>query len=276
VSEPSSCLQARDLVIEYGSASRNAKGRGVVRAVDDFSLELAAGEFVALVGESGSGKSSIANAIFGLAPITAGSLLVDGIDLAGLKGSRARRARRRAQLIMQDPYEALDPHLTVASIVEEPLIVHKLERARERRLERVSEVLESVGLSPASRFLERRPHELSGGQRQRVCIAACLILSPRVLVADEPVSMLDVSVRAGVLHLLDGLRETLDAAVLMITHDLPTAAAFCDRIVVMNDGRIVEQGAARAVVEHPQHAYTRELLDATPTLTRGAPTPEPS
>lgn len=257
-------LDIRDLVIEYPAR----RGGGVTRAVDGVNLQLRRGEFVGIVGESGSGKSSIANAIMGLAPITSGEIWLGDINLCALRARRARHARRRLQLVMQDPFEALDPHLSAHGLVEEPLIVHRLGLPKAERRARVHDALERVGLSPAEEFESRRPHELSGGQRQRVCLAACLIVDPFVVIADEPVSMLDVSVRAGVLHTLDASRRRDNAAVLMITHDLPTAAAFCDRLIVMREGRIVEQGAAAAVVENPSHRYTQELLNATPALRR--------
>ncbi|WP_344042673.1 ABC transporter ATP-binding protein [Nocardioides panacihumi] len=256
-------LNIRDLVIDYPAR----RGSGATRAVDGVNLHLDRGEFVGIVGESGSGKSSIANAIMGLAPVTSGEISLGDTNLAALRGKRARHARRPLQLVMQDPFEALDPHLSVHRLVEEPLVVHKLGRSREERRTRVREALEQVGLSPAEDFEGRRPHELSGGQRQRVCVAAALIVDPHVVIADEPVSMLDVSVRAGVLHMLDASRRRGNA-VLMITHDLPTAAAFCDRLIVMHQGRIVEQGTSLQVVGNPSHHYTRELLDATPALGR--------
>ena len=261
-------LEVRDLVIEYPAR----RGSGVTRAVDGVSLQLNRGEFVGIVGESGSGKSSIANAIMGLAPITSGELWLGDTNLGALRGRRARLARRRLQLVMQDPFEALDPHMNVHRLIEEPLIVHRFGLSKAQRRARVREALERVGLSPAEEFENRRPHELSGGQRQRVCVASCLIVDPFVVIADEPVSMLDVSVRAGVLHTLDGSRRRDNAAVLMITHDLPTAAAFCDRLIVMHEGRVVEQGTASEVVENPAHRYTRELLAATPALGRHTPT----
>jgi peptide/nickel transport system ATP-binding protein len=263
-------LSLRAVAVDYvtrGAGWRRSK----LRAVAGVDLDLRRGEFVGVVGESGSGKSSVAKAILGLVPIAAGELIVDGRDLAPLSRRRAREVRRRVQLVMQDPYEALDPHMTVGAIVEEALIVHKLHRDRETRRKAVLGALDSVGLLPADSFANRRPHELSGGQRQRVCIAAAVVVNPLVLIADEPVSMLDVSVRVDVLRLLDELRAEARAAVLMITHDLPTAAAFCDRILVMRAGQIVEQGPARSLVQHPRHPYTASLLDATPTLApRGA------
>src|SRR5438034_10590413 len=168
------------------------------------------------------------------------------------------------QIVYQDPYESLDPRLRVRATVEEPLTIHGLAGSRQERTERVREALARVELSPPELFLERFPHELSGGQRQRVAIAASLVLDPALLVADEPVSMLDVSVRAGILTLLDRLRRDGGMAILMITHDLSTAAHFADRIAVMYLGRIVEGGPARQVVRHPQHPYTKALLSVVP------------
>src|SRR5947207_7656082 len=167
------------------------------------------------------------------------------------------------QLIYQDPYESLDPRLSVRAAVEEPLLIHGLGGSKAERREHVREALARVELNPPELFLERYPHELSGGQRQRVAIAASIVLGPDLLVADEPVSMLDVSVRAGILNLLDGLREA-GLGILMITHDLSTAARFADRIAVMYLGRIVEEGAAREIVRNPQHPYTKALLSVVP------------
>jgi len=167
-------------------------------------------------------------------------------------------------MIYQDPYESLDPRFRVRQTVEEPMLVHGIGDSRAERKPLIAAALEQAGLAPAELFIERYPHELSGGQRQRVAIAASLVLSPALLLADEPVSMLDVSVRAGVLALLDSLRRTADMAILMITHDLSTAAHFADRIAVMYLGRVVEQGAARDVVRNPQHPYTKALLSVVP------------
>jgi peptide/nickel transport system ATP-binding protein len=179
-------------------------------------------------------------------------------------GSRELRPlRRRIQVVYQDPYESLDPRFRVRAVVEEPLLIHGLGGSRSERAARVRDALSRVELSPPELFLDRYPHELSGGQRQRVAIAAALVLEPDVLVADEPVSMLDVSVRAGVLNVLDGLRRE-GLAILMITHDLSTAARFAQRIAVMYLGRIVEEGPAATVVRNPQHPYTRALLSVVP------------
>lgn len=167
-------------------------------------------------------------------------------------------------MIYQDPYESLDPRLRVRQAIEEPMLIHRLDGKRAARERRIIDALARVDLSPAEMFLDRFPHELSGGQRERVAIAAALVLEPTLLVADEPVSMLDVSVRAGVLHLLDGLRRSANLGIVMITHDLSTAARFADRIAVMYLGRIVEEGPARDVVRNPRHPYTKALLSVVP------------
>ncbi|TMK96005.1 MAG: ABC transporter ATP-binding protein [Actinobacteria bacterium] len=237
--------------------------RKSVHAVDGVSFSLRPGEILALVGESGCGKTTTAQTLLRLVEPEAGAIRFEGRDLSGLSARELRPLRRRMQLIYQDPYESLDPRLRVRQTVEEPLLVHRIAGSRRERAERVREALERVEMQPAELFLDRFPHELSGGQRQRVAIAASLVLEPRLLVADEPVSMLDVSVRAGILRLLDGLREG-GLGILMITHDLSTAARFSDRIAVMYLGRIVEEGPAHEVVHNPQHPYTKALLSVVP------------
>ncbi len=232
-------------------------------AVDDVSFAVERGELLALVGESGCGKTTTAQTVLRLVAATAGRVTFAGQDVTELSARRLRPLRRRMQIIYQDPYESLDPRLTVRAAVEEPLLIHHLGGSRAERRERVREALERVELTPPDLFLERYPHELSGGQRQRVAIAAGLVLEPELLVADEPVSMLDVSVRAGVLKLLDDLRDG-GLGILMITHDLSTAARFADRIAVMYLGRIVEIGPAAEIIENPQHPYTRALLSVVP------------
>jgi oligopeptide/dipeptide ABC transporter ATP-binding protein len=192
-----------------------------------------------------------------------GAIRFDGHDLVPLGSRDLRPLRRRIQVVYQDPYESLDPRFRVRAVVEEPLLIHGLGGSKAERMERVRDALARVELSPPELYLERFPHELSGGQRQRVAIAAALALDPDVLVADEPVSMLDVSVRAGVLNVLDGLRQN-GLAILMITHDLSTAARFAQRIAVMYHGRIVEVGPAAGVVRNPQHPYTKALLSVVP------------
>jgi peptide/nickel transport system ATP-binding protein len=217
---------------------------------------------VALVGESGCGKTTTAQAILRLVRAESGSVSFDGVDVTSLPQRDLRALRRRMQIIYQDPYESLDPRFRVATTVAEPLVIHSIGSRSERQLV-VEHALEQVGLAPAELFANRFPHELSGGQRQRVAIAASLVLGPDLLVADEPVSMLDVSVRAGILGILDELRDQ-GLAVLMITHDLSTAARFADRICVMYLGRIVEEGPALEVIERPRHPYTKALLSVVP------------
>jgi oligopeptide/dipeptide ABC transporter ATP-binding protein len=261
-------LEVDDLVVRYpihrgivGTVARRPKRQ--VHAVEGVSLSLERGEMLALVGESGCGKTTTAQAVLRLVDPVSGSIRFDGRDLVPLGSRELRPLRRRIQVVYQDPYESLDPRFRVRAVVEEPLLIHGLGGSKAERADRVREALERVELSPPELYLERFPHELSGGQRQRVAIAAALVLEPDVLVADEPVSMLDVSVRAGVLNVLDGLRRD-GLAILMITHDLSTAARFAQRIAVMYLGRIVEEGPAAPVVRNPQHPYTKALLSVVP------------
>ncbi len=235
-----------------------------VHAVEGVSFRLRRGEMLALVGESGCGKTTTAQSVLRLADPIAGSIRFDGTDITHLSAGELRPLRRRMQMIYQDPYESLDPRLRVRSAVEEPMVVHRVGTSRADRRARAIDAMRRAELTPPELYLDRYPHELSGGQRQRVTIAASLVLEPELLVADEPVSMLDVSVRAGVLALLDRLRRSGDMGILMITHDLSTAAHFADRIAVMYLGRIVEEGPARDVVRDPQHPYTKALLSVVP------------
>jgi peptide/nickel transport system ATP-binding protein len=235
-----------------------------VHAVDGVSFTVHRGEMVALVGESGCGKTTTAQTVLRLVEPVAGTIRFDGTDITTLSPRDMRPLRRRMQMIYQDPYESLDPRFRVRQAVEEPMLVHGIGDSKAERRELVIDAMRRAELSPPELYLERYPHELSGGQRQRVSIAASLVLGPELLVADEPVSMLDVSVRAGVLSLLDRLRRRGDIGILMITHDLSTAAHFADRIVVMYLGRIVEEGPARQVVRNPQHPYTKALLSVVP------------
>ncbi len=237
-----------------------------VHAVDDVSFSLAQGEVLAVVGESGCGKSTLALTLLGLEQPTSGDIIFNGRSATHLQGTALKTLRRHIQMIFQDPYESLNPLMRIADLVAEPLVVHGLATATDKtdRLARVKRALEDAGLKPAENFLYRRPHELSGGQRQRVVIASALVLEPAVLLADEPVSMLDVSIRAEILNLLADLRRQKGISILFITHDLGTVAYFADRIAVMYLGRVVEIGQTLEVLQNPQHPYTKALLSVVP------------
>ena len=236
-----------------------------VHAVDGISFELEKGEILALVGESGSGKTTTGLCALGLIEPTDGKILLDGSDVVEIAHSRQRQElRRKAQLIFQDPYESLNPRQTVFRAVSEALGVHRLATNDSQKLEMTTAALEEAGLKPASAFLDRYPQQLSGGQRQRVVIASALVLNPTFLVADEPVSMLDVSIRAEILNLLVKLRDEHSITMVYITHDLASAAYIADRVAVMYLGKIVEIGPAKVVLRDPRHPYTKALISVIP------------
>lgn len=235
-----------------------------VKAVDGINFQIAKGDIFALAGESGCGKTTTGKLLSLLEAPTGGSIRYGDVDLARLKGKELKEFRSRVQMIFQDPYESLDPRFTVLRTVSEPLIVHGIASSEEERTKLVSEMIERVGLKPARDFLHRYPHELSGGQRQRIAIARAMVLHPAFIVADEPVSMLDVSIRASVLNLMLRLREELDVTYLFITHDLAVARYMSNKMAIMYLGEIVEMGATDDLINHPMHPYTNLLMSAVP------------
>ncbi len=267
-----SLVEVRNLVKDYplktGLIASLTGGARVAHAVSDISLDIAPGEIVGVVGESGSGKTTLGKVLVRLEQATGGEVLFGGRPLEGLRGTARRQFHRDVQMIFQDPYDTLNPRLTIFGNVELPLRYLGIGKTAAERRKRVMEALELVELNPPDQFANRYPHQLSGGQRQRVAIARALIVNPRFLVADEPVSMLDVSIRAGVLNLLKRLNAELGIAMMLITHDLTTAYYLSHRIAVMYLGKVVELGAGPALIGHPVHPYTRLLLESAPDLMR--------
>ncbi|HET6145601.1 MAG TPA: ATP-binding cassette domain-containing protein [Candidatus Acidoferrales bacterium] len=244
--------------------SANGVARSGVAAVDNVSLELCAGETLAIVGESGSGKTTLARMLLRLIEPDSGELLVEGRDFLAARGSELRALRREMQMVFQDPFASLDPRMRVGAIVGEPLEIHEPQLSKNERRSRVVEILRAAGLQEDA--LARYPHEFSGGQRQRIGIARALILRPRLVVADEPVSALDVSVGAQILELLQNLQRDFALTYLLISHSLPVVAQLATRIAVMQAGRIVETGPAAQILSAPAHPYTQSLIAAIPTL----------
>jgi oligopeptide/dipeptide ABC transporter ATP-binding protein len=262
-------LAVRDLSTLYsvrGSFLDRILGReaGSVRAVDGVSFDLRPGEVLGLVGESGSGKTTLGRTLLGLVRASSGSIKLEGREITGLDEGEMRPLRRRMQIVFQDPHASLNPAMTIGASVGDPLRFHGIAPDATEREGRVAAALERVGLAPASQFVGKYPTDLSGGQKQRAVLARAIILDPDVLIADEPVSMLDMSVRAKILELMLALKNDLGLTYIYITHDLATAKFFCDRIAIMYLGRIVELGPAEQIYDDPKHPYTQSLLRAIP------------
>lgn len=244
-----------------------SRNRDVIKAVDNVNFELERGEILGLVGESGCGKSTLSRTILQLIPATGGKVEFQGIDLTALASDAVRKYRRQMQMVFQDPHACLNPMMTVGESIADPLFIHKL-ASRDEAKKQVMAMLERVGLTPGEDFFGRYPGELSGGQQQRVSIARALITRPQLIICDEPVSMLDASVQTQVLELMLELKQEFNLTYLFITHDLWVARFFCDRIAVMNAGKIVEIGKTGDIFTNPQHPYTQQLLQAAPLLAR--------
>ena len=256
-------LSVEDLRVEYRLRKDKGRGKLIATAVDGVSLQVYPGETLAIVGESGSGKTSLANAVMRLVDSAGGRIMFEGRDLVPLRGRSLRAVRPRMQMIFQDPFESLDPRRTVLDTVMEPLAIHGIGSHDDRR-RRAFAALERAGLTPAERIGSRFTYELSGGQRQRVAIASAMILEPSLVVADEPVSMLDVSLRAGILRLMADMRDRQGVAFLFITHDLSLAWMFADRVAVVYLGRVVEEGSPVELIGNPRHPYTQALVSVIP------------
>jgi len=237
---------------------------GAVKAVDGIDFDVYRGETLGIVGESGCGKSTTARLLMRLIPPTSGEIRIDGLDISTLGGDALKKARREMQMIFQDPYSSLNPRKSVGSIIGEPYSIHGLLTGKNERKKAVQELMETVGLNPE--HYNRYPHEFSGGQRQRIGVARALALEPKLLIADEPVSALDVSIQAQVLNLLRDLQSRLGLTVVFIAHDLSVVRHMCDRVAVMYLGKIVEIGPGPALYEFPRHPYTGALLAAVPVV----------
>ena len=262
-------LQVEALTVTYGLPSQRLFRPGRrFRAVDGASLAIERGESLGLVGETGCGKTSLSRAIHGLVPVSSGTVRFDGADLTAAAGARSRELRRGMQMIFQDPGASLNPRMRVGQTVAEPLEIHG-EGTRQSRRERVREVLLAVGLGAGD--ARRYAHELSGGQRQRIAIARAVVIRPTLIIADEPVSALDVSLRAQILNLITTLRRELGLALLFVSHDLSVMSYLCDRVAVMYLGRIVETGPAAEVLAEPVHPYTHELVASSPVADPARP-----
>jgi oligopeptide transport system ATP-binding protein len=260
-----SILEVKNLKVHFpvkqGLFSRD---REFVKAVDGVSFNIAPGETLGLVGESGCGKSTLGRAIMRLVEPTAGEIFLDGENITGMSGSALRTRRRRFQMIFQDPFGSLNPRMTVEQIVGEALDIHRLTDGKSARQKRIAELLKDVGLDPV--YAQRYPHEFSGGQRQRIGIARALAVEPELIICDEPVSALDVSVQAQIINLLRDLQQQRGIAYLFVAHDLAVVEHISHRVMVMYLGKIVETADAKAIIRDPQHPYTQALISAVPEV----------
>ena len=261
-------VEVRHLVKHFERGGGLFRAKSIVKAVDDVSFAIEEGETFALVGESGSGKSTTGRCMLRLIDPTAGEVCFRGENVLGFSSARMRAARRDMQMVFQDPYSSLNPRMRAFTIVEEPLVIHRI-GSRVERHDRVAQLFQLVGLDPA--HLDRYPHEFSGGQRQRIGLARALALNPSFIIADEPVSALDVSIQAQVINLLMDLQEQLTLTYLFIAHDLRLVRHIASRVAVMYLGKIVEMGETARIFENAQHAYTRALLSAVPVTDPDAP-----
>lgn len=256
-------LRVEDLRVSYPlSGGLFFSGRKFFNAVDGVSFSVRKGEIVGLVGESGSGKTTTGRAVVKLAPVSGGSIFYGGTEISSMTEAEFMPYRKKIQMIFQDPYNSLNPRMTVLQIISEPLDIHFPKMPHAQKKARVSELLETVGLEPG--HMSRYPHEFSGGQRQRIGIARALAVKPEFIICDEPVSALDVSVQAQIINLLGDLRERLGLTFLFVAHDIAVVEYLSDRILVMTGGKIVEQGDAALVCSNPRHEYTKKLIAAVP------------
>ena len=250
--------------LSLSQALSGGKNRKLIKAVDDVSLKLFKGEIFGLIGASGSGKTTLGKIAMKLYTATEGKIIFNGDDVTNCDKKRKELYRRQVQMIFQDPYASMNPRFKIRDVLEEPLIIHKIKGSRKEHDEKIIKSLKEVKLNPPEEFMGRYPHMLSGGQRQRIATARTLILNPEIVVADEPVSMIDLSTRAEILHMMKDVQRELNLTYLYITHDLSTARYFTDRIAVMYLGRIMEMGKADDVIDNPQHPYTKALINAVP------------
>ncbi|WP_096186264.1 ABC transporter ATP-binding protein [Evansella halocellulosilytica] len=261
-------IQVKNLRKTFTKKSGNIFNRKTteVHAVNNINLEIKKGEILGIIGESGCGKTTTARMIMRLMKESSGDIIFDGDNLSKLNESQTNKMRKKMQMIFQDPYDTLNPGMRILDIIMEPLNAHEKNMSFEAKVEQVKHAVEEIDLKPAEDFIYRYPHQLSGGQRQRIAIARAIILQPLFIAADEPTSMLDVSVRAGILNTMLNLKKKMGLTMMFITHDLATASYMCDRIAVMYQGKIVEVGATQKIIRNPSHPYTKALVSVVADL----------